>query len=367
MGLFERAARANAMHADLFISIHHDFVPDNLLQTWQYDGQQNHFNDDYPGLRHLHSDDNADRAGSLMFGRLLGEELQARGLQYTPHYTLPLMGHRRRELVDAKAGVYRYDELVVLRMTHMPAVLLEAGSIVNRQEELELASPERRALTSAAIVAAVEDFCAARASVREGGAKRSKKRAGICIAHSTSDRETLTPCTVWLRAQRQRADDHEVHHIDAEAGGEGRRVEAEIVVQHAGDPTAARHAEAAAQQQRRHAPIGFVDREHLARRQHIGGNEAAEAHAEQRRYGEQAGFVLGDEESRHTERLAGRSDQHRVEAADPVGNHAPKLPAEECRAEQHRHHGRAMRGTDAQIAAERHEMRLAASTSECSR
>ncbi|HMG80469.1 MAG TPA: hypothetical protein VK591_17435, partial [Xanthobacteraceae bacterium] len=60
-------------------------------------------------------------------------------------------------------GVYRYDQLVVLRYTRMPALLLEAGSIVNRQEELELATPERRTLTSAAVAAAVEDFCAARA------------------------------------------------------------------------------------------------------------------------------------------------------------------------------------------------------------
>ena len=73
------------------------------------------------------------------------------------------MGHRRRVLLDAQAGIYRYDELIVLRMTRMPAVLLEAGSIVNRQEELQLASPERRALTSAAVVAAVEEFCAGRA------------------------------------------------------------------------------------------------------------------------------------------------------------------------------------------------------------
>ena len=161
-GLIERAVRANSMPADLFIAIHHDSVPDNLLQTWQYEGQENHFNDDYPGYAIFISNDNADRAGSLMFGGLLGEELQARGLQYTPHYTLPLMGHHRRELLDAKAGVYRYDELIVLRKTRMPAVLLEAGSIVNRQEELQLASPERRALTSAAVVAAVDEFCAAK-------------------------------------------------------------------------------------------------------------------------------------------------------------------------------------------------------------
>ena len=51
----------------------------------------------------------------------------------------------------------------------MPAVLLEAGSIVNRQEELELGTPERRLGIAKAVVAAVTDFCAARlpAAVRQ--------------------------------------------------------------------------------------------------------------------------------------------------------------------------------------------------------
>ena len=161
-GLIERAALANKMHADLFISIHHDSVPDYLLETWQYEEQQHQFSDRFQGYAIFMSHDNVDRAGSLQFGRLLGKALQARGLQYTPHYTLPLMGNRRRELIDAAAGVYRYDQLIVLRNTRMPAVLLEAGSIVNRQEELELASPERRELISAAVVSAVKDFCMAR-------------------------------------------------------------------------------------------------------------------------------------------------------------------------------------------------------------
>jgi N-acetylmuramoyl-L-alanine amidase len=162
-GLFERAARANAMHANLFIAIHHDSVPDNLKQTWEYAGQKNEYDDDYPGYALFISNENADPAGSLLFGSMLGHELERRNLHYTPHYTLALMGHRRRILVDAEAGVYRYDQLIVLRTTKMPAVLLEAGSIVNRQEELELATPERRSLTSAAIAAAVANFCAARA------------------------------------------------------------------------------------------------------------------------------------------------------------------------------------------------------------
>jgi N-acetylmuramoyl-L-alanine amidase len=162
-GLFERAARANDARPDLFLSIHHDSVPDHLLETWQYQGQTNRYCDRFSGYALFISEDNGDRAGSLAFGRLLGKELQKRGLHYTPHYTLPLMGRHRHELLDAAAGVYRYDQLVVLEKTTMPAVLLEAGSIVNRQEELELGKPERRLAVADAVVAAVADFCAARA------------------------------------------------------------------------------------------------------------------------------------------------------------------------------------------------------------
>jgi N-acetylmuramoyl-L-alanine amidase len=97
-----------------------------------------------------------------MFGQLLGEQLKARGLQYTPHYIEKFMGHRQRLLVDAKVGVYRYDQLIVLRTTQMPAVLLEAGSIINRSEELVMNSPERQSLIGAAVTEAVDGFCAIR-------------------------------------------------------------------------------------------------------------------------------------------------------------------------------------------------------------
>jgi N-acetylmuramoyl-L-alanine amidase len=179
-GLAERAARANAMRADLFVSIHHDSVPDRLIETWEYGGQQREFSDRFSGYSIFISNENGDRKGSLAFGHLLGNALQALGLHYTPHYTLPLMGKYRHELVDAEAGVYRYDQLVVLRETRMPAVLLEAGSIVNRQEELQMATPERRSLISAAVVSAVQDFCAARG--RQEGEARAKSPASTGAA-----------------------------------------------------------------------------------------------------------------------------------------------------------------------------------------
>ncbi len=162
-GLFKRAARANAMSADLFLAVHHDSVPDSFLQKWQYEGQEHIFSDRFPGHSIFISNDNPQRDRSLAFGKLIGDELKARGLKYTPHYTEKFMGHRRRVLVDAEAGVYRYDQLVVLRSTRMPAVLLEAGSIINRDEELELGTPERRSLTSDAVAAAVESYCASHA------------------------------------------------------------------------------------------------------------------------------------------------------------------------------------------------------------
>jgi N-acetylmuramoyl-L-alanine amidase len=132
--LFHRAAHANNLHGDLFISIHHDSVPDNLKETWQYEGKKHSYSDRFSGYAIFVSNDNADRADSLAFGHSLGQELQKHGLHYTSHYTLPLMGRYRHELIDEEAGVYRYDHLIVLHTARMPAVLLEAGSIVNRQD-----------------------------------------------------------------------------------------------------------------------------------------------------------------------------------------------------------------------------------------
>ena len=157
--LAERIKRANALGPDLFLSIHHDSVPDKFLEKWEFDGVQRGFCDRFSGHSIFISQDSSDYAGSLLFARLIGGQLQERGLKYTPHYTDPIMGNRQRRLVDALTGVYRYDQLIVLRTTGMPAVLLEAGSIINREEELRMASAEHQALTSAAVANAVTAFC----------------------------------------------------------------------------------------------------------------------------------------------------------------------------------------------------------------
>jgi N-acetylmuramoyl-L-alanine amidase len=157
--LARRVARANALRADLLLSIHHDSVPDSFLEKWDYNGEKHFFSDRFKGHSLFVSYENRDRKGSLLFARLLGLALKSRGLNYTPHYTEKFMGRRRRELVDPEAGVYRFDHLVVLMYPHMPAVLLEAGSIINRDEELLMETPERQGLIGAAVLEAVEGFC----------------------------------------------------------------------------------------------------------------------------------------------------------------------------------------------------------------
>ena len=158
-GLVRRVAAANHSGANLLLSIHHDSVPDKFLESWEYDGKQLNYCDRFKGHSIFVSFDNADRNASLRFARLLGKQLKTRGLTYASHYTEAFMGERRRQLLDADVGVYRFDQLYVLRGTRMPAVLLEAGSIINRDEELALATEARQALIADSVLDAVDDFC----------------------------------------------------------------------------------------------------------------------------------------------------------------------------------------------------------------
>jgi N-acetylmuramoyl-L-alanine amidase len=157
--LVKRVAAANNLHADLFLSIHHDSVPNKLLDDWEFEGKKSHFSDRFSGYSVFVSRNNPDFKTSLAFAELIGKEMKAQGLQYAKQYTEPIMGRYQHPLLNKETGIYSYDELVVLRKTRMPAALLEAGSIINRDEELKMSSPERRDIVSSGVTAAVKEFC----------------------------------------------------------------------------------------------------------------------------------------------------------------------------------------------------------------
>jgi N-acetylmuramoyl-L-alanine amidase len=157
--LAKRVAAANDLRANLFLSIHHDSVPDSLLENWEFEGKKSHFSDRFSGYSVFVSRNNPDFETSLSFAELVAKEMKAQGLQYARQYTLPIMGRYQHPLLNKETGVYSYDKLIVLKSTRMPAVLLEAGSIINRDEELKMESPERRDIISDAVAAAAKEFC----------------------------------------------------------------------------------------------------------------------------------------------------------------------------------------------------------------
>ena len=85
--LVKRVAAANNLHANLFLSIHHDSVPNKFLENWEFEGKKSHFSDRFSGYSVFVSRNNPDFKTSLSFAELVGKEMKAQGLQYAQQYT----------------------------------------------------------------------------------------------------------------------------------------------------------------------------------------------------------------------------------------------------------------------------------------
>ena len=157
--LARRVAAADALRGNFLLSIHHDSAPDKFMEDWNFEGKPSHFSDRFSGYSVFVSHANTDYKTSLAFARLLGRQMKAQGLQYATQYTQAFMGRYQFELLDKDVGVYAHDQLIVLMHPQMPAALLEAGSIINRDEELKMASPERQVMTAKAVTTAMQEFC----------------------------------------------------------------------------------------------------------------------------------------------------------------------------------------------------------------
>jgi N-acetylmuramoyl-L-alanine amidase len=156
-GLELRAQRANDIDADIFISVHHNGVKDDMLIPWQYQGQKHYYLDKFKGYAILISKKNS------RYDESLADDLIGSRLEFTTHHdekTNTAMYGRVGPMVDRARGIYAFDNLVVLHETEMPALILEAGMIVNRNEEVILSSPARRATIAKAVVDALKKFCA---------------------------------------------------------------------------------------------------------------------------------------------------------------------------------------------------------------
>ncbi len=157
ISLLERAQSADSGGANLFFSVHHDSVQPMYLQQWVYEGKKLSYCDKFRGFSIFVSNKNKYAAQSLQFAKLLGSMLLDRSLPPSLHHAERISGENRT-LLDPERGVYEFGNLAVLKNANMPAVLLECGVIVNRDEELLLMKPEYQRKIVTAIAESVREF-----------------------------------------------------------------------------------------------------------------------------------------------------------------------------------------------------------------
>lgn len=158
IGLMDRVTQARDLGATVFISIHHDSVQEIYISKWEHNGRRLPYSDKYKGFSIFVSAKGGAYPASRELAFSLGRDLTSRGLTPSLHHSEDIDGERR-PLLDASSGVYRYDGLAVLKHAKIPAILLEAGIIINRDEELVVSSDHFKASVASAIVGAVRGGC----------------------------------------------------------------------------------------------------------------------------------------------------------------------------------------------------------------
>ncbi|MFW6127477.1 MAG: N-acetylmuramoyl-L-alanine amidase family protein [Thermodesulfobacteriota bacterium] len=144
ISLADRTAIAQRRGADLLLSIHHDSVDPTDLSHWFYEGEIRPYCDKFAGHSIFFSEKNDRPLESLMFAMVLGTEMLRAGFCPTLHH-VKTFKTEDKALVDKTRGIYKYNQLIVLKSASMPAVLFECGIIKSRIEERQLLNPKYQA------------------------------------------------------------------------------------------------------------------------------------------------------------------------------------------------------------------------------
>ena len=115
----------------LFISIHHDSAQKQFIEIIN----GNPCSEKARGFSIFVSKKNAYFEKSLIAAKFIGEAMIRLGYNPSTHHHEPIKGENRL-LLDAKRGVYQFDDLIVLKHAKSPAVLFEAGVIIHREDDV---------------------------------------------------------------------------------------------------------------------------------------------------------------------------------------------------------------------------------------
>ena len=144
------ARTAAAAGADFFLAVHHDSVQPYLIRTWEYDSVERSVNDDHAGFSLFVSRKNRSVKKSLACASAIGAALRGAGFVPSLYHADRIPGENK-PFADKLNGVHYYDNLIVLKTARSPAMLLEAGVLVNRNEELKLRSGETQKRMAGAV------------------------------------------------------------------------------------------------------------------------------------------------------------------------------------------------------------------------
>jgi N-acetylmuramoyl-L-alanine amidase len=166
LSLAERPAQAAQRGAGLFLSIHHDSVAPKYIQHWEHAGRRLAYSDAFKGYSLFVWEEAAHGPESVTAATLIGKTLRQAGFSPTLHHAEPIAGEGRK-LLDREIGVYAAP-FAVLRLATIPAVLLEVGVIVNREEERQLEDANVRARMQIQLLSALRAFCGDRVAGKTG-------------------------------------------------------------------------------------------------------------------------------------------------------------------------------------------------------
>ena len=138
----------------LLVAVHHDSVQPRFFSSRTHEGVERPYSDRNAGFSLFVSRKSAAQKASLACASAMGAALRAAGFSPSLYHAERIAGEAK-PFADRANGVHYYDNLIVLKSTRGPAVLFEAGVIVNRDEELLLLDDARRGRMARALAAGI--------------------------------------------------------------------------------------------------------------------------------------------------------------------------------------------------------------------
>lgn len=159
IGLPGRAAIANDAKPLLFLSIHHDSAQPKYLEKISISPGREAYKTVKPiaGYSIFTSKLNPAFPKAYRFAEILGDSLLKLKRPPSLHHAEAIKGENR-ELLNKDFGIYRFDDLIVLKKTVFPAVLLEVGVIVDENDEAYISGTHNQDVLCKAIVTAIDAY-----------------------------------------------------------------------------------------------------------------------------------------------------------------------------------------------------------------